>query len=233
MKYKRVLLKLSGESLGDKSGAGLDKKALNAACTGIKDLHKKGIQVAVVIGGGNIFRGNEGGALNLDRTVADQMGMLATVMNGMALKETLLALDISAEVMSSFNCSVVPVFSKQKALEALSQGKVVIFAGGTGNPFFTTDTAAALRAAEIEADIVMKATKVDGIYSKDPLKYKDAVRFEKISYNEALAKKLAVMDATSIALCMSTGIPIVVFSMLEPKFSKVLENPKLGTYVYS
>ena len=233
MKYKRVLLKLSGESLGDKSGVGLSKKALDAACAGIKDLHKKGLEVAVVIGGGNIFRGNEGAALDFDRVVADQMGMLATVMNGMALKEALASHDIKAAVMSSFECSVVPTFSKEKARKWLSKGKVVIFTGGTGNPFFTTDTAAALRAAEIEADIVMKATKVDGIYSKDPLKHKDAVRFQKISYNEALAKKLAVMDATSIALCMSTGIPIVVFSMQEPKFSKVLENPKLGTYVHS
>lgn len=232
MKYKRVLLKLSGESLGDKSGSGLDKKALLQACKGIFDLHKKGIEVAVVIGGGNIFRGNEGAALDFDRVAADQMGMLATIMNGIALRETLRSLDIEAEVLTSFETTVVPKFSKEKACMMLSHGIVAIFAGGTGNPFFTTDTAAALRAAEIGADVVMKATKVDGVYSKDPLKHKDAVRFAKIAYSDALQKKLAVMDATAFALSMESGIPTIVFSMQQPKFSKVLEDSKLGTLLH-
>lgn len=198
----------------------------------IKGLIDRGIQVALVIGAGNIFRGIQGGKLEIRRTPADQMGMLATIMNGIAFGEMLEKCGAPTCIMSSINCyPIAEPYHWQSALKNLSQGKVVIFVGGTASPYFTTDTAAALRASEIEADILLKATKVDGVYSKDPKKYPDAIRYETLTYTEVLAQKLEVMDATSIALCMSNQIPILVFDMQKDTLFSVLENTKLGTLV--
>jgi uridylate kinase len=233
MKYRRVLLKISGEALGNKESSGIDKGSIDAIVGGILDLAQKGIEVGIVVGGGNILRGAEGAhKLLLDRTVADQMGMLATIINAMALKEALLAKKHKSVIMSAIDCSVISEkMSIEAAKQHLSDGTIVLFAGGTGNPFFTTDTAAALRAAEIQANILMKATKVDGVYSADPFRDPSAIRYATLSYQDLLAQKLEVMDATSVQLCMMQKIPIVVFNMQEAKFSKVLEHPELGTYI--
>jgi uridylate kinase len=232
MNYKRVLLKLSGEALSGKEPHGISQEACLQIAHGIKELVDAGIQVGIVIGGGNIFRGLQGSSLGINRVKADQMGMLATIINGLAFSEVLQTINVKSVVMSALDCkAVVEPFNQKKAIEALEQNKVVIFVGGTSNPFFTTDTAAALRASEIQAEIVLKATKVDGIYSKDPIKHKDALRFETLTYSEVLAQKLDVMDATSIALCMSNKIPVLVFSMQQQKPLDVLKNPKLGTLV--
>ncbi|MBS0655221.1 MAG: UMP kinase [Verrucomicrobia bacterium] len=229
--YRRVLLKLSGESLGEHGISGNLSKNITL---GIKDLVDQGIEVGIVVGGGNIFRGHEGAALGISKIAADQMGMLATCINAIALQQSLEQLGIEAHVMSAINCQpIAEAYNPKEAIRHLERKGVVIFAGGTGNPYFTTDTAAALRACEIEADILLKATKVNGIYSKDPLTNPDAVRYEKISYADVLAQKLEVMDATAIALCMSNKIPILVFNMaVGTKFSDVLINKQLGTVVY-
>ena len=233
--YRRVILKLSGESLlntGQVCGIGAD--SCQSIAMGIKDLVDHGLQVGIVIGAGNLFRGSEGASLGIGKVSADHMGMLATVINAIALQQTLEHISIAAEVMSSIPCTpIVQQYHWKKAMAFLENNTVCIFAGGTGNPYFTTDTSAALRACECQAEILMKATKVDGIYSKDPKKHVDAVRFEKLRHSEVLAQKLDVMDATCVALCMSSQIPILVFDMrATPKFSEVLVNHALGTIVY-
>lgn len=212
--FKRILLKLSGELLLGDQSFGIQQKACVRLAEGLKYIRDNETEVAVVIGGGNIFRGLDLKLKGLQRTPADNMGMLATLLNGLALQQALEILGVSAVVMTALECpKVAESYNWKKALEYLAHGKVLIFVGGTGNPYFTTDTAAALRASEIQADILMKATKVDGIYDKDPLKNSDAVKFEKISYSEMLAEKLEVMDATAVALCQTNRIPMFVFDM--------------------
>lgn len=232
--YKRILLKLSGESLQGENQAGISSDSVLKIAEGIKDFIVHDIQVGIVIGGGNIFRGALGEKLGLERTPADQMGMLATIINSIALQQVLLQLGVNTVVMSAITCnSIVEPYNWQKALHHLEQKRVVIFAGGTGSPYFTTDTAAALRASEIKAEILLKATKVNGIYSKDPILYPDAVRYETLTYSEVLAQNLHVMDATSITLCRESKIPILVFNMWATHhLSDVLVNKSLGTLVY-
>lgn len=232
--YKRILLKLSGEALMGKEPYGISQEACLQISEGIKDLVDQGMQIGIVIGAGNIFRGLKGDKLGIKRTPADQMGMLATIMNGIALGQSLEAVGVENIIMSAIDCqSIAEPYSWRGALHHLAHNRVVIFVGGTGSPYFTTDTAAALRASEIQAEILLKATKVDGIYSKDPLKYPDAIRYETLSYSEVLAQKLDVMDATAIALCMSNQIPIFVFNMwATKKLSEALQNKNLGTLVH-
>lgn len=212
--YRRILLKISGEILIGEQPFGINKKASQRTAAAIKNIRSSGLEVAIVIGGGNIFRGISCKELGIARSPADQMGMLATLINGIALQQALAAIDCPAKVMTALECPrVAETYQWHKAQEYLNMGTVLIFVGGTGNPFFTTDTAAAMRASEIHADILLKATKVDGIYNKDPLKYSDAVKYHNITYSQVLAEKLEVMDATAVALCMSSKIPIFVFNM--------------------
>lgn len=232
--YKRVLLKLSGEAMSVDSTSGISGESTLKIALGIKDFVDHGIEVGCVIGGGNIFRGIQGSSLGISRTPADQMGMLATIINAIALQQALEQQGVDAIVMSAINCGpIADLYNWKQAIHHLEKKRVLIFAGGTGNPYFTTDTAAALRASEIHAEILLKATKVNGVYSKDPLKYPDAVRFEKLTYDEVLAQNLSVMDATSVALCRSSQIPILVFNMwATTHLTDVLINKSLGTIVY-
>lgn len=214
MPYKRILLKLSGESLLGDQKFGIAYPACQQVAAAIKELKSSGLQVGLVIGGGNIFRGVNLKELGMERTPADQIGMLATLLNGISLQQTLNAIDCPTVVMSALECpKVAETYTWTRAMEHMANGKILIFVGGTGNPYFTTDTAAALRASEIHADIFLKATKVDGIYNKDPLKHPDAKKYEKMTYSQILAEKLEVMDATATALCMSSKIPMLVFNM--------------------
>lgn len=232
--YKRVLLKISGESLMGSHHFGVSYEACRTVATALKEMHTAGLEVAVVIGGGNIFRGVHLKELGMARTPADQIGMLATLINGIALQEALVGLYCKAKVMTALECpKVAEAYNWGKALEAITSGHILIFVGGTGSPYFTTDTAAALRASEINADIFLKATKVDGIYDKDPLKFPDAVKYDSIPYSKILADKLEVMDATSVALCRNSQIPILVFNMellYSHKINQVLSEHK-GTLV--
>lgn len=215
---KRILLKLSGELLMDGQPYGINSDACDALAANIKRLRQTGFEIGLVIGGGNIFRGINLASINIPRSPADQIGMLATLMNGIALQEALLSIGCPAKVFTALDCpKVAESYTWHKATEALKDKTVVIFVGGTGNPYFTTDTAAAMRASEIQADILLKATKVDGIYSKDPLKYKDAKKYAKLTYSQMLAENLGVMDSTSVALCRNSNIPILVFNMKQLK----------------
>ena len=218
MKYKRIMLKLSGEGLmGDKS-FGLDEDMLSSIADEIKAVHDAGVQIAIVIGGGNIFRGLSGAAGGMDRVRADHMGMLATVINSLALQDALERKGVSARVVSGVVMpTICEPYVQPRVKKKLADGSVIIFAAGTGNPFFTTDTGAALRAAEMGCEAIFKATQVDGVYSADPKKDKNAVRYEKVSYDEVLVKQLKVMDAAAIALARDNNISIVVFSMHEKK----------------
>lgn len=233
--YKRILLKLSGEILMGTDPFGISQEACLKIAKAIRSISKTGVEIGIVIGGGNIFRGIHLEEMGLQRTPADQMGMLATIINGIALQQALASISCCSKVMSALECpKAVDAFSWRKALQYFAEGNVLIFVGGTGNPYFTTDTAAALRASEIQADILLKATKVDGVYDKDPLKYSDAVKYDTLSYSRALAEKLEVMDATSIALCRSNNIPILVFNMNvleEGKAVGALSQENLGTIV--
>jgi len=212
---------------------GLSHEACLEWAQGIKELVDSGVQTAVVIGAGNIFRGIQGEKLGLARTPADHMGMLATVMNGIALEQAILKVGGHAMLMSAIDCHPIAApYHWQTALHHLEKKCALIFVGGTGSPYFTTDTAAALRASEIGADVLLKATKVDGVYSKDPILYPDAVRYETLTYSEALSQKLNVMDATAFALCMANNIPIRVFNMKTKKLKDVLQNKNLGTLVH-
>ena len=216
VKYKRVVLKLSGEVLhGKKPGADpIDAATLDQICRQVKEVHEMGVQVCVVIGGGNIFRGLQGEKRGVDRTTGDYMGMLATVINGLAIMDCLEGLGVKVRVQSSIPMNqVAEPFILRRATRHLEKGRVVVFVAGTGNPYFSTDTSAALRASEVGADIVMKATKVDGIYDKDPMKHSDAVRFSHLTYLEVLQRNLKVMDSTAIALCRDNKLPVIVFDL--------------------
>ena len=212
--FKRILLKLSGEALMGEQNYGIDTAKAESVAREIKAVHEVGVQIAIVVGGGNIFRGVSKSAGNMDRAAADYIGMLATVMNAVVLQDALEQLDVFTRVMSAIHIpQLAEPFIRRRAVRHLEKGRVVIFAAGTGNPYFTTDSAAALRALEIEAEVIFKATKVDGIYSADPMKVADATRFEKISYQEVLERQLKVMDSSAISLCMDNDLPIMVFNM--------------------
>ncbi|MEZ5344043.1 MAG: UMP kinase [Pyrinomonadaceae bacterium] len=212
--YKRVLLKLSGEALMGDQNYGIDTKVAKSVAEEIKAVYQMGVEVAVVVGGGNIFRGVSQSAGNMDRGSADYIGMLATVMNAVVLQDALEKCDVFTRVLSAIDIpQLAEPFIRRRAIRHLEKGRVVIFGAGTGNPYFTTDSAAALRALEIRSEVIMKATKVDGIYSADPVKNPDAVKFDKISYQEVLEKRLKVMDTSAISLCMDNNLPIMVFNM--------------------
>jgi uridylate kinase len=214
-KYKRILLKLSGEALMGDEGFGIDPKVLDRMALEIGQLIGIGVQIGLVIGGGNLFRGAALQAAGLDRVVGDHMGMLATVMNGLAMRDALVRSNITTRLMSAIPMSgIAEPYDRLKAMRALSKGDVVIFSAGTGNPFFTTDSAACLRAIEVNADLVLKATKVDGVFTADPHKDASATRYSRLSFDDVLAKKLAVMDSTAICLCRDYDMPIRVFNMM-------------------
>ncbi len=232
--YKRVLLKLSGEALMGEDAYGMNRATIVRMVREVQRVTELGVQVAVVIGGGNIFRGVAGGAGGMDRATADYMGMLATVMNSLALADTMRQEGLTARVMSAINIEqVVEPYVRPKALQYMEEGKVVILAAGTGNPFLTTDTAAALRGAEIGADIVLKATKVDGVYSADPAKDPSAERYVTITFDDAIVRNLQVMDATAFALCRDQKLPIKVFSIFKPgALERVVQGEDEGTLVH-
>jgi len=232
--YKRILLKLSGEALMGDDAYGINEDVVGRIVTDIAEVSRLGVQVGVVIGGGNIFRGMAGAASGMDRATADYMGMLATVMNAMALSDAMRRAGLVSRVQSALTMDqVVEPYIRGKAIRYLEDGRVVIFAAGTGNPFFTTDTAAALRGAEIGAEIVLKATKVDGIYTADPKSDATATRFHKLSFDEAISRNLQVMDATAFALCRDQRLPVNVFSIFKPgALRRVVLGEDEGTLVY-
>lgn len=234
--YKRIVLKLSGEALQGKRTHGIDHSVLISIARQIKEVRSLGIDVAIVLGAGNIFRGQENvglKGLDLDRSVADYMGMLATVINGLALQDVLEKMDMPTRVLTAIEMQrIAEPYIRRRAVRHLEKGRVVIFVAGTGNPYFTTDTAAALRAMEIGADAILKATKVDGVYSADPVKVKSARKFEKLKYIDVLKKGLKVMDATAVSLCMDNKLPIVVFNLnKEGNIKRVVSGEKIGTIV--
>lgn len=230
-KYKRILLKLSGEALSGDNGFGLNFEKITKVCEQIKILTDMGIQTAVVVGGGNFFRGRSGG--NMDRTRADHMGMLATTINALAIIDTLESLDVPARVQTGIEMKqIAEPYIRSKAIRHLEKGRVVVFGCGTGNPYFSTDTAASLRAAEIEADVILLAKNVDGVYTSDPNIDKTATRFDSIKYIDVLNKGLKVMDSTAITLCMDNNIPIEVFGLDNPEnIIRVVKGESIGTYV--
>ncbi len=232
--YKRILLKLSGEALMGDDAYGINRATIVRMVREVQEVTALGCEVAVVIGGGNIFRGVAGGAVGMDRATADYMGMLATVMNSLALADTMRQEGMTARVMSALSIDqVVEPYVRPKALQYLEEGKVVVFAGGTGNPFFTTDTAAALRGAEIGAQIMLKATKVDGVYTADPKKDPTATRYATLTFDEAIGRNLAVLDATAFALCRDQKLPIKVFSIFRPgALKRVVLGEDEGTLVH-
>ncbi|MDE5899948.1 MAG: UMP kinase [Muribaculaceae bacterium] len=233
-KFKRVLLKLSGESLAAGSGHGIDTTRLNQYAVQIAEAVRSGIEVAIVIGGGNIFRGLKGASQGFDRVKGDQMGMLATVINSLALSSALESVGQPAEVLTAI--AMHPIghhYSKWRAIDAMRAGKVAILSGGTGNPFFTTDTGASLRGVEVEADVMLKGTRVDGIYTADPEKDPSATKFDSITYDEVYQRGLKVMDLTATAMCKENHLPIIVFDMDTPgNLAKVLSGEPIGTLVY-
>ena len=233
-RYKRVLLKLSGEALMGDAGYGIDPKVVEDLAAQMKQIVDDGIEVAVTVGGGNIFRGMAGSAEGMDRSQADYIGMLATCMNALALQDGFERAGIPTRVMSAIEMrQVAETYIRRRAIRHLEKGRVVIFAAGTGNPYFTTDTTAALRACEIDAECLMKATKVDGIYDKDPKKFDDAVRFDKITYLDVIARELNVMDSTAITLCNDNSMPILVFNLeKEGNIDAALRGEAVGTVVY-
>ena len=228
--YRRVLLKLSGEGLMGQQEYGLDPKMLASIAEEVKEVHELGVQICIVIGGGNIFRGVSGAAAGMDRASADYMGMLATVINSLAVQNTLERLGVHTRVVSAIPMTTVcEPYIRRRAVRHMEKGRVVIFAAGTGNPYFTTDTAAALRAAEMQVDALLKGTQVDGVYSADPLKVSNATRYERLSYMDVLARDLKVMDASAISLARENRIPIVVFSIQKPgAFAQVMRGK--GTF---
>lgn len=234
IKYKRVLLKLSGEFLMGDMGYGIDPQVAERIAREVTDIVRQGVQVAITVGGGNIFRGLAGSAKGMDRAQADYIGMLATAMNALALQDAFERNGQICRVMSAIEMhEVCETYIRRRAIRHLEKGRVVIFAAGTGNPYFTTDTTAALRACEIDAECLMKATKVDGIYDKDPKKYPDAVRFDKITYLDVIARELNVMDSTAITLCNDNSMPILVFNLeKEGNIDAALRGEAVGTVVY-
>jgi uridylate kinase len=233
MKYKRVLLKLSGEALAGDQGHGIAGEVLNTISAEIATLQQTGCEVAVVVGGGNIHRGVAGATTGMDRSTSDYMGMIATVINSLALQDALERRNVYTRVMSAIAMQeVAEPYIRRRAVRHLEKKRVVIFAAGTGNPYFTTDTTAALRANEINAQLIMKATKVDGIYDKDPMKFKDAKKFDRLSYMDVLNTEIKVMDSTAITLCMDNNMDIIVFNMFEAgNIARVVLGEKIGTIV--
>jgi uridylate kinase len=232
--YKRVLLKLGGESLASREGGfGIDQTALQSLATDIREAHDLGVEIAIVIGGGNIFRGATASSLGMERVTADYMGMLATVINALALQHALEAKEITTRVQTAIEIhQVAEPYVRRRAIRHLEKGRVIIFAAGTGNPYFTTDTAASLRAMEIGAEVIFKATKVDGVYSSDPMKDQSATKFQELSYIEVLKRGLKVMDSTSVSLCMDNKLPMVIFNVREKSsIKRVLMGEKIGTTV--
>ncbi|GAB6073099.1 UMP kinase [Venenivibrio stagnispumantis] len=233
LKYKRILLKLSGEALMGNLEYGIDPDFVNELCDEIKDIYEIGVQVAIVIGGGNIFRGVQGTKVGMDRATADYMGMLATVMNALALQDVLEKKEVPTRVMTAIEMrQIAEPYIRRRAIRHLEKGRVVIFAAGTGSPFFTTDTTGALRAAEIKADVLIKATKVDGIYDKDPNKYLDAKLLKEVKYLDAINQDLRVMDHTALTLCMENNLPIAVFNIKERgNLRKFVFGEEIGSIV--
>ena len=233
MSYQRVLLKLSGEALMGSKPYGIDPAIVQSIAKDVSTVVDKGTQLAIVVGGGNIFRGLKGSAAGMDRATADYVGMLATVMNAITLQDGLERSGVPTRVQTAIEMKeVAEPYIRRKAIRHLEKGRVVVFGGGCGNPFFTTDTTAALRAAEINADVVFKATKVDGVYNKDPKCFSDATRYEKLSFQEVLSREIAVMDSTAIALCKDNNIPIVVFNLFEKgNISRAVDGEPIGSRI--
>jgi len=233
LKYKRILLKLSGEALMGTQGYGIDPVIIKQIAEEVKRLVDQGLELALVVGGGNIFRGLAASATGMDRSTADYMGMMATVMNSLALQDGLEKVGVFTRVQSAIEMrEVAEPFIRRRAVRHLEKGRVVIFAAGTGNPYFTTDTAASLRAAEIGAEVILKATKVDGVYDSDPKKNPNAVKYDTLTYMDVLKNELKVMDSTAISLCKDTGLPIIVFNLDEPgNIERVVRGESIGTYV--
>ncbi len=231
--YSRVLLKISGEALQGDLGFGISPDVVSGIAKEVFEISKLGVQIAIVIGGGNIFRGMHAAEQGMDRVNADYIGMMATIINSLALQDALEKAGVSSRVMTSFPIrALAEPYIRRKAVRHLEKGRVVIFGGGTGNPYFTTDTTAALRAVEVDCDVIMKATKVDGVYDKDPMKHDDAVMFDELSYIHVLQKKLKVMDSTAITLCMDNNLPIVVFNLTKSgNIERVIQKKKVGTTV--
>tara|TARA_Y100001958_G_C21120279_1_gene464611 strand:- start:223 stop:927 length:705 start_codon:yes stop_codon:yes gene_type:complete len=234
MKYNRILLKLSGEALMGKKNYGIDSTLLKKYSQQIKEIHNKGIEIAIVIGGGNIYRGIESEKSGIYRVQGDYMGMLATLINSMALQSHLEKLNCDTRLMSGFNVDqVCEPFIRRRAIRHLEKKRIVIFGAGLGKPYFTTDSTASLRAIEIEANIVLKGTRVDGVYDSDPEKFKNAKKFNEISFNEVYEKNLTIMDMTAFTLCKENNLPIIVFDMNKPKnLIKLIEGKKIGTLIY-
>lgn len=230
-KFKRVLLKLSGEALAGEKGFGIDFDICRRIAKEVKDLMDSGLEVGIVVGGGNIWRGRAG--RGMDRTTADHMGMLATCINSLALQDSLEECGVITRVLSALEIKqIAEPYIRRKAVRHLEKGRAVIFSSGTGNPFFSTDTAAALRAAEIEAEVILLAKKVDGIYNKDPMKHNDAIKYDKLTYLEILKNNLQVMDSTATSLCMDNNIPIIVFNLdVEGNIMRAIRGEKIGTFV--
>jgi uridylate kinase len=233
LSYKRVLLKLSGEALSNPEGGGINAEILDTLASEIKEISSTGVELALVIGGGNIHRGVAGATKGMDRTTSDHMGMLATVINSLSLQDSLERKGVHTRVLSAIDMrEICEPYIRRRAIRHLEKKRVIIFAAGTGNPYFTTDTAAALRANEIDADIIMKATKVDGIYDKDPMKFDDAVKFNELSFMDVLNKEIKVMDSAAISLCMDNNINILVFNMFNKgNMKRAISGVKVGTLV--
>ena len=232
LKYNRILLKISGEALGGEKGSGFDEAAMDAICGGVKKAYDLGVQIGLGGGGGNFWRGRTSG--RMERPRADKIGMLATVMNALAVSDKLAQLGVPSEVFSSIEMpKVAPVFDRKAALAAMEAGKVAVFGGGTGNPFFSTDTATALRAVEVSADVMFKATMVDGVYDKDPHKYPDAKKYDTLTFSKVLEDQLAVMDGTAATLCRDNRLPILVFDLADPdNIARAVQGENVGTLVY-
>ena len=231
LKYQRILLKISGEALGGEKGMGFDEPTMDAICGGVKKAHDLGVQIGIVVGGGNFWRGRSSG--KMERTLADKIGMLATVMNAIAVKDALRQQGVPAVVMtSSAMPQVADTFRSDKAIAELEAGKIVVFGGGTGNPIFSTDTASALRALEIGADAMFKATMVDGVYDKDPNKFADAVKYDQVTFKEVINRDLKVMDSTAFSLCKDNDMSILVFNLDDPEnVVRAVSGEKIGTLV--
>lgn len=231
--YKRILLKLSGEALAGEKTSGISPDVIDRIANEIKTVHAMGIEIAIVLGGGNIFRGIAGTAQGMDRATSDYMGMLATVINSLALQDCLEKLGVYTRVMSAIEMhELCETYIRRRAVRHLEKGRVVIFAAGTGNPYFTTDTAASLRAMEVEAELIMKATKVDGVFDDDPMKNPNAKMYKVLDYIDVLNKNLKVMDSTAISLCMDHNLPILVFNLNTPgNFKRVVQGESIGTFV--
>ena len=232
--YKRILLKLSGEALAGKQGTGISTATIKQIAQDVAEVHRAGVEIGLVIGGGNIFRGVAASAEGMDRASSDYMGMLATVINSLALQDALEKENVSVRVQTAIEMAeIAEPYIRRRAMRHLEKQRIVIFGAGTGNPFFTTDTAAALRAMEISAEVILKATKVDGIYDKDPVKHADAVKFDKITYIDVLNRGLQVMDSTAISLCMDNKLPIITFDLAKAgNILKVVQGEPIGTLVH-